>query len=88
MKITFDIDCTPQEARAFLGLPDVQPMQDALMHEVEERMRANLAAMEPESLFKTWLPASLQGFEQLQQMFFAQMGKATDQDHQKNNEQD
>ncbi len=76
MKINFDIDCTPEEARAFLGLPDVKPMQETMMAEVEERMRTNLAAMDPESLFKTWLPASLQGFEQLQQMFFSQMGKA------------
>jgi len=79
MKINFDIDCTPEEARAFLGLPDVKPMQDAMMREVEERMRANLTAMDPESLFKTWLPASIQGFEQMQQMFFSQMGKAAGQ---------
>ena len=26
MKITVDVDCTPEEARAFLGLPDVKPM--------------------------------------------------------------
>ena len=23
MKITIDVDCSPEEARAFLGLPDV-----------------------------------------------------------------
>jgi len=77
MKIHFDIDCTPEEARSFLGLPDVKPMQDAMMQDVEERLRANVAAMDPESLVKNWLPASVQGFEQLQQMFFSQMGKAT-----------
>jgi len=84
MKINFDIDCTPEEARAFLGLPDVKPMQDAMMREVEERMRANLTAMDPESLFKTWLPASIQGFEQMQQMFFSQMGKAAGQNPEDN----
>lgn len=31
MKITIDVDCTPDEARRFLGLPDVAPMQEALM---------------------------------------------------------
>ena len=31
MKIKIDVDCTPQEARAFLGLPDVAPMQKAMM---------------------------------------------------------
>ncbi|WP_142849186.1 DUF6489 family protein [Telmatospirillum sp. J64-1] len=72
MKISVDIDCTPEEARAFLGLPDVKPMQDALLAQIQERMAANLAAMEPEAMLKTWLPASVQGFEQMQKMFWAQ----------------
>jgi hypothetical protein len=47
MKITMDVECTPEEARAFLGLPDVKPMQEQLMQEVQERMAANIRAMEP-----------------------------------------
>ena len=74
MKIRIDIDCTPDEARRFLGLPDVAPMQDALMHQIQERMEANLKALDPEALFRTWLPASLQGFEQLQKMFWSRIG--------------
>lgn len=76
MKIHVDIDCTPEEARAFLGLPDVGPMQDVLMAELQKRMMANMQAMEPEQLFKTWLPAGLQGWEQLQKAFWTQMGGA------------
>lgn len=76
MKITIDIDCTPEEARRFLGLPDVVPMQDALMAQIQERMEANMKAMDPETLFNTWLPASLQGLEGLQKMFWDQMMSA------------
>ena len=76
MKITVDVDCTPEEARAFLGLPDVKPMQEQLMRELQERMAANIRAMEPEAMFRTWLPATLKGFEQLQEMFISQMTKA------------
>jgi hypothetical protein len=72
MKITLDVDCSPEEARAFFGLPDVKPMQDALMKEVQDRMTANLHAMDPEQMIKTWLPAGVQGMEQLQKMFWAQ----------------
>ncbi len=71
MKITFDVDCTPEEARSFLGLPDVKPMQDALLAKIEERMAANLDAISPETLLRTWLPAGVQGMEQLQKMFWA-----------------
>ena len=73
MKISLDIDCTPEELRGFFGLPDVKPMQEQLLKEVEERLRANLKALDPESMLKTWLPAGLKGFEQLQEMFLNQM---------------
>ena len=73
MKLKVDIDCTPAEARAFFGLPDVKPLQEALMPELEERLRATLKGMDPEAMLKNWLPATLKGFEQLQQMFFANM---------------
>ena len=75
MKIHVDIDCTPEEARAFLGLPDVAPMQKAVLAEMQKQMLANLAAMEPEHLFKTWLPAGVQGWEQMQKAFWSQMTK-------------
>jgi hypothetical protein len=73
MKITMDVECTPEEARAFLGLPDVKPMQERLMQEVQDRMTANIRAMEPEAMLRTWLPATLKGFEQMQEIFMAQM---------------
>ena len=69
MKVTIDIDCTPEEARAFLGLPDVKPMQEEMLRELQERMTANVRAMAPEEMLKTWLPASMAGWEQMQQMF-------------------
>lgn len=73
MKISVDIDCTPEEARRFLGLPDVAPMQEAVMKEVQDRMMANLNAMDPETMINTWMPVGMQGFEQLQKMFWGQM---------------
>lgn len=80
MKITVDIDCTPDEARSFLGLPDVKPMQEAMMNQIQERMTATLSAMEPEAMLKTWLPAGVQGMEQLQKMFWNQFAAATRRD--------
>ena len=80
MKITIDVDCTPEEARAFLGLPDVAPMQRALMEEIGARMSAGLEAMDPETLMKTWMPLGVQGLEQAQKVFWAQFGKAVGDD--------
>jgi hypothetical protein len=68
MKVNVEVSCTPEEARAFFGLPDIKPMQDRIMGEIEARLKSSLESMNPETVFKTWLPASMQGVEQMQQM--------------------
>jgi hypothetical protein len=37
MKVNVEVTCTPEEARAFFGLPDLKPMQQRVMGEIEER---------------------------------------------------
>ncbi len=76
MKVKIDIDCSPEEARAFLGLPDVAPMQAAIVKDIEERMRQALAAADPETLMRTWMPLGVQGMEQAQKMFWSQFAGA------------
>ena len=41
MKVNIEIDCTPLEARQFFGLPDVSPMQIAVMDKLQQQMLAN-----------------------------------------------
>jgi hypothetical protein len=74
MKFIFDIDCTPEEARRFLGLPDIAPMQERMMKELEQRIAENMRALDPETLVKTWMPMSMQGWTDMQKMFWGQMG--------------
>jgi hypothetical protein len=74
MKINVEIDCTPQEARAFLGLPDLQPMQEKLMAELQERIAANLRAMEPQEMMKLWLGPGLESFGGLYEAFSRMAG--------------
>jgi hypothetical protein len=73
MKINLEIDCTANEAREFFGLPEVRPLQEALLQEVQERLSANLRAMDPKAMLDAWLPATLKGFEQLQEMLLSRM---------------
>ena len=78
MKVKFDIECTPEEARAFFGLPDVGPMQEALMKEMETQLAENIRSLDPETMLKTWLPASIEGWGNVQKMFWSQMGMNPD----------
>lgn len=55
MKVNINIDCSPQEARAFFGLPDVTPLNEQLVDEMSKRMSANMEAMEPEALMRSWM---------------------------------
>ena len=53
MKIKIEIDCTPQEARSFLGLLYVAPLQEALLADLQSRMQEAVAGADLESLLKT-----------------------------------
>ncbi len=56
MKVKVDIDCTPEEARAFFGLPDLGPLQKEMVAKMQEQMRAALTGMDPEAIMKAWMP--------------------------------
>ena len=71
MKVNVEIDCTPAEARAFLGLPDVAPLNDHLVAEMKRRMDENIAAMQPEELMKTWTSFGLQAQDQFRKLMEA-----------------
>lgn len=71
MKMTIEIDCTPQEARAFLGLPDVSALNDKLVEEMQNRMTANMAMLSPEELIKNWTAFGMGAQEQFRNLMNA-----------------
>ncbi len=79
MKVTINIDCTPLEARQFMGLPDVQPMQTAVLAEMEKRLMAEAAKFSPEGFMRAWFSEGQQSADWIREMFknvFAQAGAA------------
>jgi hypothetical protein len=69
MKVNIEIDCTPVEARQFFGLPNVEPMQAAVMQQLEKRMLADIDRFSPETLMKNWLTVGSPGTEQIRDLF-------------------
>ena len=68
MKATIEIDCTPDELRATMGLPDVKPLQANLMADLERRMKDAADRMSPENIIKSWfslIPAQSEQFRTL-----------------------
>ena len=75
MKITVNFECTPEEARQYMGLPDLQPMQNAVMDQIQQQMRTGLQAFVPQVITaNTASPSNaLNMMEQMQKAFWGQM---------------
>jgi hypothetical protein len=55
MKMTIEVDCTPEEARRFLGLPDVSALNEHMVSEMGKRIDANINLLNPEEFMKNWM---------------------------------
>lgn len=74
MKVSVEVDCTPEEARTFLGLPDVKALNEHVVAEMKKRMDANIALAAPEELMKTWMAFGGQAQEQFMKLMTAATG--------------
>lgn len=75
MKISIDIDCTPIEARTFLGLPDVTPLQDAALAQMKTHLDAAAKTMSPDSVMKTLFTLGPDKLADMQGAFWSNLGK-------------
>lgn len=73
MKVKIEIDCTPEEARTFMGLPDVQPMQAAVMAKMERQMMDGIEALSPDAVLKSWMGVLQPGADQLRETFMGML---------------
>lgn len=72
MKFTINIDCTPQEARTFFGMPDVEPLNKMIVEEMSKRARDNMDTLaDPEKLIAAWINLSGKGLEGFQNLMGA-----------------
>ena len=71
MKINVEIDCTPEEARQFFGLPDLRPIQEAVLGAMQQQMLDAVARASPDALLRSWVPMFPQTSDQMQQMMAA-----------------
>jgi hypothetical protein len=71
MKMKIEVECTPEEARTFLGLPDVTSLNDHLVGEMKKRFDANVAMLQPDELMKSWFAFGGQATEQFRKLMTA-----------------
>ena len=66
MKITVDVDCTPEEARRFMGLPDLTPVHDAYIAQALDTVKNGISPDMLESMVKGWAPMGEAGMRMWQ----------------------
>jgi hypothetical protein len=77
MKMSIEVDCTPEEARRFLGLPDVSALNDHLVAEMKSRIDSNMAMISPDELVKNWMSFGAGAQEQFRKLMEVGMSAAS-----------
>lgn len=68
MKITINVDCTPEEARTFLGLPDLGPLHEVYLGKMQGMMSKGITPDVVEGLVKNWVPGGEAGIGLMQSL--------------------
>jgi len=55
MKMTIEVDCTPEEARRFMGLPDVSSLNDHMVRELQSKISQNMSILSADEMMKSWM---------------------------------
>ena len=71
MKINGEVDCTPAEARAAMGLPDLTPLHDKYVAMMGEAMQGGVPPEMLENVMKSWAPMGEAGLTFWRRMFEA-----------------
>ena len=68
MKFTVNVECSPEEARRFIGLPDVTPLNDRMVEEMGKRMETNMQLMSPDTMVNAWMSVGTQAQDAFMKM--------------------
>ncbi len=72
MKVHVEIDCTPEEARALAGLPDLTPIHDQYVRAMTDMMEGNGVRPEMlETMMRSWAPVGDAGMAMWRRLFKA-----------------
>ena len=68
MKVTVNVDCSPEEARRFLGLPDLTPVHQAYVEKMQKAVAEGAGPEMFADMMRAWGPMSEAGMNMWRQM--------------------
>lgn len=69
MNISVNVDCTPEEARRFMGLPDLASVHELYLAKLREMMEQGLTPDTVETLMRNWGPMGEASMTMWRQLF-------------------
>lgn len=77
MKVRVKVDCSPEEARRFLGLPDVSPVNETYVGAMVDVMKGTTNPEKLVEIGKSFTPMGEMGWNLLQQFIDSATSAAT-----------
>jgi hypothetical protein len=68
MKVTVDVDCTPEEARRFMGLPDMSSVHELYLDKLKRSIEEGITPDAIEGMMRAWAPMGEAGMNMWRQM--------------------
>ena len=75
MKFNVEVEATPEEARRFLGLPDLTPVHEAYVSQMVDSVKNGVSSEAVDAMFRSWGPMSEAGFRMWQQLLDGMGGR-------------
>lgn len=69
MKVNVEVECTPEEARRALGLPDLTPIHERYVAMMSEAMSGQVKPELIDGMIRSWAPMSEAGMGFWRRMF-------------------
>jgi Family of unknown function (DUF6489) len=68
MKFNIEVDCTPEEVRRLVGLPDLSEVHDAYLDRMKEAMTKGITPDMVEGMVRSWVPMGGAGVDFVKDM--------------------
>lgn len=77
MNVTMNVDCTPEEARRMMGLPDMSSVHEVYLEKIRRTIDEGVTPESIETLMRSWAPMGEASMSMWRQLFEQMSGGAT-----------
>jgi hypothetical protein len=71
MKFNIEVDCTPEEVRRLVGLPDLTEVHDAYLDKMKAAIDKGVTPDVVENMVRTWVPGAGAGVDMVRDLIGA-----------------